>query len=108
MAISKTIPVRVIYKSKNEAFAEIIPTDFETEMYVHVTDEEEIIPEKTVHRYNGNKIIGTITYPSYVIEKGTFNGLTFLGKNGEIYASDWIDRIIGPRPISEVFEKINK
>lgn len=109
MAISKEMFVKVIFNCKNNIFHEVLPFGFETTLFVNVSDEEEIIPEKhvAITDEKGFPIGQYRTYPAVTVPKGNFIGFTFKGANGEIYACNWIDNVIGLRPISEIFKKIS-
>lgn len=105
MAVSGTFKVRVKYKNDNEKIKEVIPFGFETTLFVIVTDEDEVVPEKEINHYQQNKVVSTSILPSYVIPKGTFKGTEFLGANGEKYGESWVRNVIG-KSMNEVFEKI--
>jgi len=114
MAISKELKVKVIFDSKNENFKQVLPIGFETLLYVNVTDKEQVIPAKDIYDWGrieklpdgsrGYKLV--MHLPEQKIPAGNFTGFTFKGANGETYAEQWIYHNVGPKPISEIFEKL--
>ncbi len=92
---------------------EVLPLGYETILYVNGTDEEEIIPEKKIYsdkavkNKEGQWVYELrMTIPQSVIPKGNFTGFTFIGANGNEYSEHWIYHNVGPKPIREIFDKL--
>jgi signal peptidase I len=73
------------------------------------TNEDTILSYKWVEDENGtNKINGKkVSKAPYTIQPaGSYIDYHFKSKNGEYYSGRCISGIIGPRPMSEIFDKL--
>jgi hypothetical protein len=98
----KTFKVRVILDSKNEPFAKALPVGHETMLTSILSDKREKI-SNAVH----NLKTGEEVFPAEYREKGTYLDYTVTGIDGQEYCGRWIEQIIGHKPITQIFKKVN-
>jgi len=92
------IKVEVIAQFKNEHLAEILPLGFQTVVFAEVSDED----KKVSPTYFNNRLLSL----GYMIPKGNFERLLFVGANGATYSDHWLYCYIGFTPIN-VFRKMS-
>jgi len=105
--MSKIIKVKVI--KEYIQLKDILPMDFETELKIKLSTEEQIIPAKQTYVINLRGIIVREAgyFPEQKIPAGNYEGFSFKGLNGKIYDDKTITAAIGGyKKINEIFEKI--
>ncbi len=94
--------MKVRMKVNHPLLADILPLGFDTELLIKRSKEDVLVPE--MYSLRKGKMI--LLSPSYIIPAGNYEGYIFMGDNGEVYGDAVINYVLGPRAISEVFEKI--
>jgi hypothetical protein len=69
------------------------------------TTEDQVIDYRWETEMIGNKEVRT-RIPNLIQPKGSYDGFHFKLKNGKYYDDKWIGGCIGPKPMSEIFEKL--
>jgi hypothetical protein len=97
--------IKVRVKKEFPQLKDILPLNFETELTAILSTEEKIIGRELT-RFNSKTKKHEVVFPEVVAPIGNYEGSRFIGANGETYTDDIITQFIGPRPFTDIFEKI--
>jgi hypothetical protein len=104
---TKEIKIEVIFSSKNPSMQEVLPIGYKTTIEVYTTPEDVLIPVKKLVDKDKNGNYRIHIYHEVFIPKGNYCGYRFKGANGHYYDDSFIYRTVGPKPMSEMFKKLN-